>query len=356
MRFINLLILAPLAVLAHESQEHAMPPSGAITAPDAVHSAECVSAPSLESRNITMPVSPDLAPALPTKFGMLLFPSFQALDVFGPLDVLNTLSWSHPELTLSMISKDLNPVSTLAKKFNSTFAESVTPTHTFDTAPEDIEVLLVPGGVGTRSPDLQPEIAFIAKTFPNLKYLITICTGAALAVEAGVLAGEIATTNKMSFDWVTERPGGTEVEWIRQARWVEGRNGKVWTTSGISAGIDGTFAWVAKVYGEEVAAKLAKSMEYSRRLDWQDDEFAVEEKTGTNGTATVGAPVEVTSVPSTMPVEGSVEAPVEQASAAPVYSDGAWVDDSASGQWTPEKAVEAPAAPASYRRRRWARV
>ena len=56
------------------------------------------------------------------------------------------------------------------------------------------------------------------------------------------------------------------------ARWVE--DGNIFTSSGISAGIDVTYAWVGKVYGEEVADYLAKSLEYERWTDPHKDPFA----------------------------------------------------------------------------------
>lgn len=214
-------------------------------------------------------------PPASLRYGMLVFPAFQALDAFGPLDVLNTLAFEYKNNTIAIIAKTLDPVSTTAPRMNTTFAQSIVPTHTFDNAPE-LDVLIVPGGAGTRDPAdvIGPQVEYIRRVFPNIKYLITVCTGAKLAADAGVLDGENATTNKNAYDWVISQPGSAKVNWIRKARWVEGATGKVWTTSGISAGIDGVFAWVGKVYGEEKATAIAKSLEYTRITDWQNDPFA----------------------------------------------------------------------------------
>lgn len=214
-------------------------------------------------------------PALPVSFGIILFPAFQLLDVAGPLDILNVVSWSHTEITLSILSNTLDPVTNKLQMSDSTFAQSIVPTHTFSDPPANIDVLIVPGGAGTRG-NRTLEIDFIRKTFPSVQYLITVCTGAALAAQAGVLAGEKATTNKNAFDWVTSRPGSETVKWKRKARWVEGKRGKIWTTSGISAGMDGVLAWVGEVYGEDVAVDTAKKLEYVRITDWENDPFALE--------------------------------------------------------------------------------
>lgn len=139
----------------------------------------------------------------PTKYAVALFNGFQSLDVFGPLDALNYLSKT-TALELSLLGPTLDPVSTLYKPGPGRIGQHVVPTHTYADAPADIEVLLVPGGLGTRDADhTQVIVDFIRSRFPGLRYLLTVCTGAALAARAGVLEGKEATTNKMSFDWVS---------------------------------------------------------------------------------------------------------------------------------------------------------
>lgn len=139
---------------------------------------------------------------LPTKYAMLLFNGFQALDVFGPMDILNTLSINHT-LELSILSTDLNPVST---KIEGVFSvgQSIVPTHTLEDAPDDIEVLLVPGGRGSLNTErTQVDVDFIKSTFPKLRYFLTVCTGSILAARAGVLDSKDATSNKLNFDVVS---------------------------------------------------------------------------------------------------------------------------------------------------------
>jgi transcriptional regulator GlxA family with amidase domain len=175
-------------------------------------------------------------------------------------------------MNLYMIAATMDPVSTklLTKQAaDSNFEQLVLPTHTFETAPP-LDVLLVPGGQGTRSPEVNGVIEFIGKTYPTLQYLITICTGSGLAARAGLLDGKRATTNKFSWDaTVALRP---EVNWVHKARWVQ--DGNIWTSSGISAGIDVTFAWIEAVYGHEVAQTIADRMEYTRVTDSSQDSFA----------------------------------------------------------------------------------
>lgn len=152
------------------------------------------------------------------------------------------------------------------------FSESIVPTNTFSNPPNSLDVLFVPGGAGTRlpQPQLDSVINFINTTYPSLQYLVTVCTGASLAARAGVLDGRNATTNKKAFQWVASL--GPNVNWVPRARWVV--DGNVYTTSGVSAGIDGTFGFLSDVYGEAVAQNISNGMEYVRWLNASYDPFA----------------------------------------------------------------------------------
>ncbi|OLN93070.1 Isonitrile hydratase 6 [Colletotrichum chlorophyti] len=210
----------------------------------------------------------------PLNFGVVVFPAFQALDVFGPLDALNLLARSF-DMNLYTIAATLDPVSTkvitdkTSAATTSDFGQSIVPTHTFETAPP-LDVLIVPGGQGTRYPGISTAIGFVKERFDSLQYLITVCTGAGVAARAGVLDGKRATTNKLSWEQtIALRP---QVKWVHKARWVQ--DGHIWTSSGISAGIDVTFAWIGAVYGKDVAKNIANRMEYTPVDDPSRDPFA----------------------------------------------------------------------------------
>lgn len=225
--------------------------------------------------------------ATPKKYAVALFEGFQALDVFGPLDILNLLSKTLP-LELSVIGPTLEPVSTLLNAPPGRISQKVVPTHTYDNAPDDIEVLIVPGGQGTRDlGNTRVVEEFIKARYPKLRYFLTVCTGGAVAARAGVLDGREATSNKRSFSWVSSHSvcflvyrltftqvvtQGPKVNWHREARWVE--DGNIWTSSGISAGIDMTFAFVERQYGRDIADDVTRSSEYVRNKDPKVDPFA----------------------------------------------------------------------------------
>ncbi|KAI0447259.1 class I glutamine amidotransferase-like protein [Xylaria telfairii] len=205
----------------------------------------------------------------PTKFGVVIFPGFQALDAFGPLDTINNLSRITP-LEFVTLAATLDPVNTRVPA-PGRVGQNIVPTHTFDNCPEDLEVLLVPGGYGARDPAITtPIVEFLKRIFPKLRFLLTVCTGSAIVAMSGLLDGRRATSNKKSWEWAISQ--GPAVNWVRQARWVV--DGNVWTSSGVSAGIDLMFAFIEDQYGEEVAKDLARTAEYVRNTDSTSDPFA----------------------------------------------------------------------------------
>jgi transcriptional regulator GlxA family with amidase domain len=182
------------------------------------------------------------------------------------MEVVNDLSLTQ-NITLAVIADTLDPVSTI-KKGKHLVGQSVLPTHTFTDAPA-LDVLIIPGGWGGF--DTTPELRqWVHDTVPKLSTLITVCNGAALAAQAGVLDGKTATTNKMF--WKECVAYGPKVNWIAKARWV--RDGNIWTSSGVSAGIDAMLAWVADEFGESLATDIANDMEFTRAESSSHDPFS----------------------------------------------------------------------------------
>jgi putative intracellular protease/amidase len=73
---------------------------------------------------------------------------------------------------------------------------------------------------------------FIFARYPQLKYLLSTCSGAVSLANSGVLEGRRATSNKAGWRWVITH--GKNVNWVPTARWVV--DGNIWTSSGVSAG------------------------------------------------------------------------------------------------------------------------
>ncbi|KAI5459338.1 class I glutamine amidotransferase-like protein [Mariannaea sp. PMI_226] len=226
----------------------------------------------------------------PKKYGIVLYPGFQLIDVCGPVDVLNVLSTHAEGISLSIIADTLEPTSTFPRAWPDkmgmppfTTSEILTPTHTFQTAPQ-LDVLIIPGGMGCFDPDpanagkpnsaiLDPIGQFILKQYPSLRYLLTVCTGAGIASLTGLLDGKKATTFKGA--WKVIPAWRPQVNWVPQARWVV--DGNIWTSSGVCSGIDLMFGFVKAIHGEDIAKDIAVWMEYQRHEDPAIDPFGIEE-------------------------------------------------------------------------------
>ena len=194
------------------------------------------------------------------RLGTLLFPDFELLDVFGPLEIFGHLS-DHFDVVL--VADRTGPV-------RSVQGARVLADHGFADCPP-LDVLLVPGGPGTRrAVNDECLLDWLRARSAAAELVMTVCTGSALLARSGVLDGRRATSNKRAFDWAVSQ--GPRVEWVRRARWVD--DGDVVTSSGVSAGIDMTLHVVARELGTELAERLARRIEHAWHRDPDDDPFA----------------------------------------------------------------------------------
>ncbi len=192
--------------------------------------------------------------------GVVLFPEFELLDVFGPLEMYGM---DPDAFQLWMVAEQAGPVA--SRQGPVSIAE-----HAF---PDDrqYDLLLVPGGQGTRKQVDNPVILdWLAAQAANAEYVTSVCTGSALLARAGLLDGVRATTNKKAFAWVAGQRG--QVRWEKEARWVE--DGRFFTSSGVSAGMDMTLALIARLLDQETAEQFACWAEYEWHQDAGWDPFA----------------------------------------------------------------------------------
>jgi transcriptional regulator GlxA family with amidase domain len=134
----------------------------------------------------------------------------------------------------------------------------VLPDYDLDDCPR-LDLLVVPGGWGRRS-EMNNErlLRWIADRARQVETLTSVCTGALLLGKAGLLDGKRATTHWRSLDWMQELFPKVTVE--KRLHVVE--EGTLFTSAGISAGIDMALKVVARYFGEAIARATAKHMEY----------------------------------------------------------------------------------------------
>lgn len=192
--------------------------------------------------------------------GVLLFDGFELLDVFGPLEMFGLLG---DDFVIRMVSQDGGPAK------SNQGPVSLADDGFGDAARYDL--LLVPGGSGSRKA-VQDEtlIAWLREQSQAADLVTTVCTGSAILARTGLLDGRKATTNKLAFEWVASQ--GPAVDWQPVARWVE--DGKYFSSSGVSAGMDMALAVIAKLHGEDRAAQVATWAEYDWHRDAAWDPFA----------------------------------------------------------------------------------
>jgi transcriptional regulator GlxA family with amidase domain len=194
------------------------------------------------------------------RLGVVLYPVFELLDVFGPLEMFGILT-DRVEIVVA---------AERAGAVTSAQGPEVMARHDFADCPA-LDLLLVPGGFGTRTEYQNPAmLGFLRERAPKAEITMSVCSGSGLLAAAGLLDGRRATTNKMFFREVSEQ--ATNVDWIRAARWVE--DGCYFTSSGVSAGIDMALAVIAKLYGEKTSEDLALATEYEWHRDATWDPFA----------------------------------------------------------------------------------
>lgn len=190
---------------------------------------------------------------------IVLYPDFETLDVFGPVEILGKLSDS--KITYYAQNGGLISSRDGAQILSRSFSELKI---------EACDILLIPGGQGSRQEIHNQSLIKALRQFAfQAKYVLTVCTGSALLAKTGLLDGRQATSNKRAFAFAES--SGRQVKWVSRARWVV--DGKFYTSSGVSAGMDMVLGFIADVFGQSLAEQIAFSIEYYWQQDKLHDDF-----------------------------------------------------------------------------------
>ena len=196
----------------------------------------------------------------PIHVGAVLFEGFELLDFFGPLEMFGLL-------------EDAAKITVVAEKTVAVKSSSG-PRGMADATMAGsggFDVLLIPGGIGIRKEMANPQfLAELKRLAEAAQIVATVCTGSFLLARTGLLDGRKATSNKRAFQQV--KTYAPKVDWIAKARWVE--DGKYFTSSGVSAGMDMALAVIAKLCGRETSLQIASRAEYEWHEDSSRDPFA----------------------------------------------------------------------------------
>jgi len=192
--------------------------------------------------------------------GIFIFDDVEVLDFAGPFEVFSRTrlvagaesrrSDESAPFSVFTVARTAGPITAIG-------GLRVIPTYAWDTAPH-IDILVVPGGFGTRAL-LRDEatLAWIRGAAAGASLVTSVCTGALLLAQNGLLRGRRATTHWAAHDLLVSIDST-----IRLQRDVRVVADTIFTSAGVSAGMDMSFAVVEQLHGPEVARETARYIEY----------------------------------------------------------------------------------------------
>jgi transcriptional regulator GlxA family with amidase domain len=196
-----------------------------------------------------------------TSYGLLIFDGAEELDFVGPWEVFTVSAMIRDQGdTAVLIAEQAGPV-------RCSKGLRVLPDHTLDDSPP-LDVLLVPGGMGTRREVSNPAIIdWIRATSATTAWTTSVCTGALLLHEAGPARGRRVATHH-AFEQSLRERGNITV--ISDARYVV--DGNLVTSQGVSAGIDMALWLVGALHGREHARAVRRHIQYEPAPPYLADE------------------------------------------------------------------------------------
>jgi transcriptional regulator GlxA family with amidase domain len=186
---------------------------------------------------------------MPQTIGLVLYPDFQILDACGPITSFEIAGrMASDAYRLTLISATGRPVRSSAGVEMATLAPGQADT---------VDTLIVVGGNGSRTAMRDPAVlAFIRDQASTARRLCSVCSGAFLLAGVGALDGRRATTHWRRAGLLAQLFPKVIVEPDR----IHIRDGHVWTSAGITAGIDLSLALIAEDLGEGLARRVAQEM------------------------------------------------------------------------------------------------
>jgi len=192
------------------------------------------------------------------RIGIVIFDDVEVLDFCGPFEVFSVTRLHEERRREEPSPFEVLLVAQFDRPVTTSGGMKVLPDITFDRCP-DLDVLVVPGGLGTRS-EMKNDVmlSFVVARAAQVETLASVCTGSLILGNAGLLDGLRATTHWRSLGLMRELFPKITVDSVSHV--VD--QGKIITSAGISAGIDLALRVVERHFGETVARLTARHMEY----------------------------------------------------------------------------------------------
>jgi len=181
---------------------------------------------------------------------LVAFPDVQPLDFAGPVEVFAGAARLVPDAySVEVVAPSLDPIPTRSGAY------SVVPARSLASCRGPIDTLLVAGGSGSRAAAADPAVLdWLRRAARRSRRVGSVCTGAFVLAGAGLLEGRRATTHWASCAELAERYPAVEVD----PEPIFVRDGDVWTSAGVTAGIDLALALVEEDLGPDIPRQLAR--------------------------------------------------------------------------------------------------
>ena len=195
---------------------------------------------------------------IPLIVGILIFDDVEILDVAGPFEVFAVTRLNDEQRLQQSSPFKVYLISETNKQITAIGGLRLTPDVTISECPE-LDLLVVPGGWGTRKESKNKILVnWISNQFTNDRLIASVCTGSSLLGKAGLLDGRDATTHWRAFDFLQESAPKARI--LKNVRFT--LTEPIFTSAGVSAGIDLALRIVSHVFGTEVGQATARQMEY----------------------------------------------------------------------------------------------
>lgn len=191
------------------------------------------------------------------RVALLAYDGVEALDFAGPFEVFTTAARVHARTTPGEPVFEVVAVAAGPGPVRARAGLELLPSATIADAGV-VDVLVVPGGVVDGVREDRAVLDWLTRVHATTRLTASVCTGAFVLAAAGILTGGPVTTHWEDLDDLAAQFPALEV--VGERRWV--RQGRVFTSAGISAGIDLSLHLVEVLAGRELAVRTARQLDY----------------------------------------------------------------------------------------------
>ena len=212
-----------------------------------------------------------LDPRSPRQIAILLYQGVQSLDFTGPLEVFAGAQRLIEESGRRERGYEVKLLSADGRPLETSSGLTVTPHASLEATPAEIDTLIVPGGYGSRKATADRALLeWISRTAASARRTASVCTGAFLLAAAGLLDGRRATTHWAAAAELAARYPAVDVD----PEPIFLRDGPIWTSAGVTAGMDLALALVEEDLDRDAALQIARHLVLFLRRPGNQSQFS----------------------------------------------------------------------------------